>query len=92
VALPSRPRPLCLFISTRPDFKQSGEIRGGIITFTLFGDSIKLESPIPIAAGDAPYNLYILHDQEWQPAMDRQKDRPMLGTVSPAELAALNQK
>ena len=75
----------------RPDFKQAGEIRGGVITFTLDGDSVKLECPTPIAPGDAPYHLYVLRDPQWLPAMDRQKDRPMLGTVSPAELAALGQ-
>lgn len=74
----------------RPDFKPVGEIRGGTISFTLHGDSIKLECPAPIAPGEAPYNLYVLEDKAWQPTLDRQKDRPSLGTVSQAELSAIH--
>jgi hypothetical protein len=81
-----------LSLVARPDFKQAGEIRGGVIAFTLGGDSVKLECPTPIATGDAAYHLYVMRDAQWAPAMDRQKDRPMLGTVSPAELAALKQQ
>jgi hypothetical protein len=70
-------------------FKKAGEVRGGVIVFTVGKDSIELECLREIATGGAPYNLYVLHDAEWQPTADRQKDRPVAGTVSAGELAAL---
>ena len=73
-------------------FKKAGEVRGGTIAFTLDGDSIKLECTYPIAPGDAPYNLYVLHDEDWEPTAERQKDWPTVGTVGAGELAALKRK
>jgi hypothetical protein len=83
-----------LSLAPRPDldFKLAGEVRGGAITFTLDGDSIKLESPNPIAAGDAPYNLYVVHDPEWEPTARAQKGQFAMGSVDPGELAALKRK
>lgn len=74
------------------DFKQSGEVRGGAISFARDGDSINLESFTPIAPGDAPYLLYILHDPQWEPTSENQKSAPAIGTVGAAELVALKQK
>ena len=71
------------------DFKQSGEVRGGAITFAVDGDSIRLESFIPFAAGDTPYLLYVLHDPQWEPTSEKQKGAPNIGTVGAAELSAL---
>lgn len=78
-------------LTPRPDlnFKKAGEVRGGLISFTVDGDAITLECPTPIASGDAAYHLYILHDEDWEPISEAQKTRPTLGSVSPAELAAL---
>jgi len=74
------------------DFQQAGEVRGGAISFTLAGDSIRLESFSPIATGDSPYLLYVLHDPQWEPTSEKQKSAPNIGTVGAAELSALNQK
>jgi hypothetical protein len=71
------------------DFKQAGEVRGGAIKFSLDGDSVTLESLIPIAPGDSPYFLYVLRDPQWEPTSDRQKSAPLTGTVTAAELSAL---
>ena len=78
-------------LTSRPDlnFKRAGEVRGGLISFTVDGDRITLECPSPIAPGDAPYHLYILHDEDWEPISEAQKLRHSLGSVSPAELTAL---
>jgi hypothetical protein len=74
------------------DFKRAGEVRGGVVTFNVDGDAIKLECTNRIAAGEAAYHLYVLQDRAWEPASEKQKDQPGTGTVSAAELAALNQK
>jgi hypothetical protein len=83
-----------LSLMPRPglDFKKAGEVRGGVVTFTVNEDLIKLECTNRIAPGEAPYHLYVLHDNAWEPASERQKDQPGTGTVSAAELSALNQK
>ncbi|HTB13005.1 MAG TPA: hypothetical protein VK752_15595 [Bryobacteraceae bacterium] len=83
-----------LSLTPRPglDFKKAGEVRGGLISFNFDGDSILLECSNLIAAGDAPYNLWVLHDDQWEPIAEAQKIRPGLGTVSAAELAALKPK
>jgi hypothetical protein len=74
------------------DFTKTGEVRGGAITFTIGGDSVKLESTLPIAFGDAPYNLWVLHDEHWEPTSEAQKDHPAIGSVGAAELAAIKRK
>ncbi|HYI93769.1 MAG TPA: hypothetical protein VEX68_09520 [Bryobacteraceae bacterium] len=91
--LPEHGRFILSLASRAPlGFKNAGEVRGGVITFTLGKDSIKLECMSPIATGDAAYNLYVLHEEDWEPTADSQKHLPALGTVSAAELAALQQK
>ncbi len=77
-----------LSLTPRPDlnFRQAGEVRGGAIAFSLDGDSIRLESFNPIAAGDSPYILYVLHDPQWEPTSEKQKSAPNIGTVAAAEL------
>ena len=83
-----------LSLAPRPelDFRPAGEVRGGAVTFTLGQDSIKLECATPVATGDSPYNLYVLHDPEYEPTAQAQKGRFALGTVGAAELAALNRR
>jgi hypothetical protein len=83
-----------LSLVPRPDldFEEAGEVRGGAITFTVGNDSIKLECPTPIATGSAPYNLYVLHDPEWEPTAQAQKGQFATGSVAPGELAALRRK
>jgi hypothetical protein len=83
-----------LSLAPRPglDFIKAGEVRGGVISFTIGGDSIRLESAMSFAVGDAPYNLWILHDEEWEPISEAQKNRPGIGSVGAAELVALKRK
>jgi hypothetical protein len=71
------------------DFVKAGEVRGGAMSFTQGADIIKLECIVPMAAGDAPYNLWVLHDKDWEPISEAQKDHPGIGSVGAAELAAL---
>ena len=80
-----------LSLTPRPglDFKQAGEVRGGAISFALDGDSVHLESFIPIATGDVPYLLYVLHDPQWEPTSEKLKSAPNIGSVGAAELSAL---
>ena len=91
--LPKRGR-YVLSLASRPDldFKLAGEIRGGAATLTRGNDSIKLECLAPIATGDAPYNLYVLYDPEWEPTAQAQKGQFATGSVAPGELAALKPK
>jgi hypothetical protein len=83
-----------LSLAPRPDldFIQAGEVRGGVITFTVGDDLIKLECQIPVATGDAPYHLYVLHDPDWEPTAQAQKGQFATGSVDPGELAALKRK
>jgi hypothetical protein len=73
-------------------FAKAGEVRGGVVTFKAGKDEIKLESPMTIAPGDAPYILYVLHDPDWEPTAQGQSGSLLLGSVSPGELAALTRK
>jgi hypothetical protein len=85
--LPGRGRYI-LSLVPRPelDFQRAGEVRGGAITLTLSGDTIRLESPVEIATGHAPYNLYVLRDPEWEPTTPEQKGHFAVGSVAPEEL------
>jgi hypothetical protein len=71
------------------DFIEAGEVRGGAISFKLGEDSIKIECATLIATGDAPYHLWVLQDPDWEPVSESRKDRPDIGSVGAAELAAL---
>ena len=88
--LPGRGRYI-LSLVPRPelDFQRAGEVRGGAITLTLGGDAITLESPLEIATGNAPYNLYVLRDPQWEPTTQAQKGQLAFGSVAAEELAIL---
>lgn len=73
-------------------FVKAGEIRGGMIKFKVDGDELAVESFQPVAPGNAPYVLYVLHDKEFEPTSHDQTDRTLVGSVSPAELVALFKK
>jgi hypothetical protein len=70
-------------------FAKAGELRGGVADFTISGDKVKIESPIPIAPGDSAYVLYVLHDGDWAPTSQSQAASVLAGSVSSLELAAL---
>ena len=80
-----------LSLTPRPDlgFVPAGEVRGGLIAFTVDKDEVVVESPTMIAPGDAPYLLYVLHDREWAPTARGQMGQLLSGSVSPRELAAI---
>jgi hypothetical protein len=73
-------------------FRKTGEVRGGRIAFTLDGDSVKLESIRPIASGNGVYNIYVLHEPDWEPVSDRQKDYPLDGSIAVDEIPASGRK
>jgi hypothetical protein len=83
---------LSLGSHTDLDFRKAGEVRGGAIIFTLGDDSIKLECTNPVATGDAPYNLYVIHEPEWEPTAQAQKSQLAVGTVGAGELAGPERK
>lgn len=91
--LPGRGRYI-LSLVPRPglDFQRAGEVRGGAITLTLSGDMITLESPVEIATGHAPYNLYVLRDPEWEPTTPEQKGHFAVGSVAVEELVILKRR
>jgi hypothetical protein len=73
-------------------FVKAGEVRGGLITFTLANDQFKVECPNAIAPGYAPYMLYVLRDPEWTPTATAQSGRALVGSVAPAEIVSLKRK
>ncbi len=77
---------LSLTPRTNLGFRKSGEVRGGRIAFTLNDDSVKLESIRPIASGNGVYNIYVLHEPDWEPVSDRQKDYPVDGSIDVDEI------
>jgi hypothetical protein len=79
---------LSLTPRTRLGFQKAGEVRGGRITFTLDDDSVKVESIRPVASGHGVYNIYVLHEPDWEPVSERQKDYPLDGSIDAAEIPA----
>jgi hypothetical protein len=77
---------LSLTPRTNLGFRKTGEARGGRITFTLDDDSVKLESIRPIASGNGVYNIYVLHEPDWEPVSERQKDYPADGSIDVDEI------
>lgn len=77
-----------LSLTPRADlgFRKTGELRGGRITFTLDHDSVKLESIRSIASGNGVYNIYVLHEPDWEPVSDRQKEYPVDGSIDVVEI------
>ena len=80
-----------LSLTPRPDlgFERAGEVRGGLVTFSIDRDEVALESPAMIAPGETPYFLYVLHDSSWAPTVQTSGGQLRFGSVSPKELAAL---
>jgi hypothetical protein len=48
-------------------FRKIGEVRGSSLSFTVGNDTFTLSSASGIAPGQAPFNLYVLHDPSWRP-------------------------
>ncbi len=80
-----------LSLTPRPNlgFERAGEVRGGLVTFSIDDDHVVLESPAMVAPGEAPYFLYVLHDPSWAPTVQVRGGQLRLGSVSPKELAAI---
>ena len=83
---------LSLIARTELDFKKAGELRGGLIKFTVDGDSFTVECPVEIAGGGAPYNLYVLRDPLYEPTSQRQKGQFAIGSVGVEELVMLKRQ
>lgn len=48
-------------------FRKAGEVRGSSLSFVIGGDTFTLNTGGRIAPGQAPFNLYVLHDPDWRP-------------------------
>jgi hypothetical protein len=57
-----------LSLVPHPDlgFVKAGEVRGSTLNFTIGGDTFNVVSPKRIAPGQRAFNLYVLHDPNWQ--------------------------
>jgi hypothetical protein len=66
--LPNRGR-YVLSLVPRPElgFRRAGEVRGSTVRFTFGGDTFTLLTADQVAPGQAPFNLYLLHDPTWKP-------------------------
>ena len=49
-------------------FRKAGEVRGSSLSFLLGSDTFTLSAGRSIAPGQAPFNLYVLHQPEWKPS------------------------
>lgn len=58
-----------LSLVPRPElgFRRAGEIRGSALSFVVGNDEFRLSSGAQIAPGQAPFNLYVLHEPDWKP-------------------------
>ena len=83
-----------LSLIARPelDFKQAGELRGGLAKFTLDGDTFTVECPAEIAEGHAPYSLYVQRDALYEPTSQKQKGQFATGSVGVEELVMLRRQ
>ena len=66
--LPNRGR-YVLSLVPRPElgFRRAGEVRGSTVRFTFGGETFTLLTADQVAPGQAPFNLYVLHDPAWKP-------------------------
>jgi len=66
--LPNRGR-YVLSLLPRPElgFRRAGEVRGSSVRFTIGGETFTLLTADQVAPGQAPFNLYVLHDPAWKP-------------------------
>jgi len=58
-----------LSLVPRPElgFRRAGEVRGSSLTFVMGNETFTLNTGGRIAPGQAPFNLYVLHDPDWKP-------------------------
>ena len=57
-----------LSLTPRPElgFRKAGEVRGSSLSFVVGNDTFTLSTGGRIAPGEAPFNLYVLHDPTWK--------------------------
>jgi hypothetical protein len=57
-----------LSLAPRPEygFRLAGVIRGSTLGFTINGHTVELVSARRIAPGSGPFNLYVLHQRDWE--------------------------
>ena len=48
-------------------FRKAGEVRGTSLSFVVGNDTFTLSAGRSIAPGQAPFNLYVLHEPDWKP-------------------------
>ena len=59
-----------LSLTPRAGFQKAGEVRGTSLSFKVGSDTFTVSSAVRIAPGDAPFNLYVLHEPAWRPVVD----------------------
>jgi hypothetical protein len=66
--LPNRGRyVLSLLPRSEFGFRRAGEVRGSTVRFTIGSETFTLLTADQVAPGQAPFNLYVLHDPTWKP-------------------------
>jgi len=70
-------------------FTRAGYVFGTMLVFSSEGDGIVMNLGLPATQGDDGYGLYVLHEAGWEPAKIAQRDKPQVGSIDPAEIAAL---
>lgn len=57
-----------LSLAPRPElgFRRAGVIRGSSLGFSIDGHTVELVSSRRIAPGSGPFNLYVLHQTDWE--------------------------
>jgi len=48
-------------------FRKAGEVRGTSLNFVVGNETFTLSAGRSIAPGQAPFNLYVLHEPDWKP-------------------------
>jgi hypothetical protein len=77
-----------LSLAPRPElgFRLAGVVRGNSLSFNISGRTVELVSSRRIAPGAGAFNLYVLHQTEWQGRHPPLKSGFSVGGLSPDEL------
>ncbi len=76
-----------LAFAPHPGLGRAGEVSGGLLTFSLDGNIVRIACADRIAAGGGIYNVYALRDESWKPADPKDRGRFMIGTSPGVETA-----
>jgi hypothetical protein len=84
--LPERGRfVLSLLPHSKLGFRQAGEVSNRSLTFTDGNERYEIQSTSRIVPAAGRFNLYVLHDPQWRPAVDQSDSPLILGAADRAE-------